>query len=60
MTIDIEALRRDLINYFGTAMSFNPMAVMDLTKVEKASPEELVDIAQDNGFNLEDYQIITL
>ena len=57
MTIDIEALRRDLINYFGTAMSFNPMAVMDLTKVEKASPEELVDIAQDNGFNLEDYQI---
>ena len=41
-------------------MSFNPMAVMDLTKVEKASPEELVDIAQDNGFNLEDYQIITL
>jgi hypothetical protein len=60
MTIDIEALRKDLINYFGTAMQFNPMAIMDLTKVENASPEELVEIAQDNNFDLNDYKINTL
>ena len=60
MTIDIEALRNDLINYFGTAMSFNPMAVMDLTEVEKASPEKLIDIALNNGFNLSDYEVKTL
>lgn len=60
MTIDIEALRKDLIDYFGTAMQFNPMAIMDLTKVENASPEELVEIAQDNNFDLNDYKINTL
>ena len=60
MTIDIEALRKDLINYFGTAMQFNPMAIMDLAKVETASPEELVEIAQDNNFDLNDYKINTL
>ena len=60
MTIDIEALRNDLINYFGTAMSFNPMAVMDLTEVEKASPEKLIKIAQKNGFDLTDYEVKTL
>ena len=60
MTIDIETLRKDLINYFGTAMQFNPMAIMDLTKVENASPEELVEIAQDNNFDLNDYKINTL
>lgn len=60
MTIDIETLRKDLIDYFGTAMQFNPMAIMDLTKVENASPEELVEIAQDNNFDLNDYKISTL
>lgn len=60
MTIDIETLRKDLIDYFGTAMQFNPMAIMDLTKVENASPEELVEIAQDNNFDLNDYKINTL
>ena len=60
MTIDIETLRKDLIDYFGTAMQFNLMAIMDLTKVENASPEELVEIAQDNNFDLNDYKINTL
>ena len=60
MTIDIETLRKDLIDYFGTAMQFNPKAIMDLTKVENASPEELVEIAQDNNFDLNDYKINTL
>ena len=28
--IDIESLREDLINYYGTATSFYPIAYMDL------------------------------
>ncbi len=57
MKIDIERLRQDLINYFGSAMMFQPLAIDDLTKVENASPEELVRIAIANGFDLEDYKI---
>lgn len=60
MTIDIESLRKDLIDYFGSAMSFNPLAMSDLIKVENSSPEELIKIAQDNNFDLEDYEIKTL
>lgn len=57
MTIDIEKLRGDLIDYFGTAMQYNPVALMDLTKVENASPDELINIALKNGFDLEDYEV---
>ena len=58
MTIDVDALRRDLIDYYGSAMfSGMPAAMMDLTKVENASPEELVSIARTNGFDLSKYQV---
>ena len=58
MTIDIEALRRDLEDYFGTAaFSGLPMAIMDLSKVENASSEELVRIAVKNGFDLTKYRV---
>lgn len=60
MNIDIEKLRRDLIDYFGTAMASGfGMAVMDLTKVERASDEELINIALDCGFDLNDYVILS-
>ena len=42
--IDIEKLRDDLIDYYGTAMSFHPMAMMDLSKVKNADPDELIEI----------------
>ena len=54
--IDIERLREDLINYFGTAMMKFPMAMMDLSRVENASDEELIMIAQKCNFNLSKYQ----
>lgn len=56
--IDIERLRRDLIDYFGTAM-FNgsPQAQILLSKVENASPNELISIAINNGFDINDYVI---
>ena len=58
MTIDILSLRRDLEDYFGTAaFSGFPMAVADLSKVQNASPEQLVTIAQKNGFDLTKYRV---
>ena len=57
MNIDIDALRQDLITYFGTAMQIYPLAMIDLTKVEHASDNEIVNMAIKNGFNLYDYEI---
>ena len=53
--IDYEKLRKDLMNYFGTAMNFNHMAIMDLSRVESASDDELVEIAKRNNFDLNKY-----
>lgn len=58
-SIDIEKLRRDLIDYFGSATSFNPVAFMDVINVENASEEVLIDIALKNGFDLDNYKSIT-
>ena len=55
MNIDIERLRRVLIDYFGTAMSMFPVAMMELSQGENASPEKLIEIARKNGFDLRDY-----
>ena len=55
MEINVEQLRHDLIDYFGTAKEFYPMAIMDIAKVERASVEELVNIAIKNGFDINDY-----
>ena len=60
MNIDIEKLRSDLMDYFGTAMASGfGMAVMDLSKVERASDEELINIALDCGFDLNDYVVLS-
>ena len=53
--IDTDDLRDDLLDYFGTAMQVNPVAMMDVIRVENASEAELASIAFRNGFNLADY-----
>lgn len=54
--IDGDALRADLIDYFGTAMfGASPLAMMELSRVENASGDELIRIAQSNGFDLNKY-----
>lgn len=53
--IDYESLRKDLIDYFGSAMPIYPVAVMDVVKVENATEEELVELAIQNGFDLSNY-----
>ena len=54
--IDVSRLRRDMEDYFGTAM-FNgfPMAVLYLSKVERMPDRELVELAQRNGVDLGKY-----
>ena len=53
--IDIEKLRSDLLDYFGTATSFFPVATMDLIKVQNATAEELINIALKNNIDLSKY-----
>ena len=55
--MDYERLREDLKDYFGSAMQFYPVAVMDLVEVERASDEKLEQIAISNGFDLREYEI---
>ena len=56
MTIDIQRLRNDIKDNYGTAI-FNgfPMAVVDLGKVERMSDQEIVDFALKKNMRLEKY-----
>ena len=50
-------LRKDLKDYFiGVMYSLSPVALVDLSRVEKASDEELIQIAIDNKFELDKYK----
>lgn len=54
--INIEKLRKDLIDYFGTAMfNASPMAIINLSEVENANSDKLIQIAIKNNFALENY-----
>ena len=55
--IDYEKLRRDLIDYYGTASQIFPMSIMEISKVERATPNQLIELANKNGFNISDYEI---
>ena len=57
MLIDDEKLRRDLIDYYGSAaFSGMPAAMIDVFDIERASIEELVRLARQAGFNLRNYE----
>lgn len=56
MYYNIEELRKDLMDYYGTAMNSGfGMAVIDLSEVENASPEKLISIAKKLGVDLRNY-----
>ena len=57
MNIDYEKLRDDLIDYFGSAIGLFPAAVMDVIKLENASNSELLQIANQNEFDLSKYEL---
>jgi hypothetical protein len=56
--IDLERLREDLVDEYGTAM-FNgfPPALLDLSDVESASPEELIAFALKSRVDLGKYVV---
>lgn len=57
MEIDIEKLRSDLIDYFGTGMMSGIGAfTINISIIEKASPDKLIEIAINNNFNIENYK----
>ncbi|MBR1433064.1 hypothetical protein [Ruminococcus sp.] len=53
--IDVWRLWEDLMDHFGTATEFFPAATADLTEVQSASVQKLVDIAEKNGFDMRKY-----
>ena len=54
--LNIERLRKDLLDYFGSAMfSGFPPAMMDVSRVENASDDTLIRIASENGVDLGKY-----
>ena len=59
MEIDIEKLRKDLIEHLEGAFFIGGFgaAMIDMEKVKRASSEEVIQIAIQNGFDIEDYKI---
>ena len=54
--IDIERLRKDLIEHFtATMFCVSKVAIVDLSRVENASDQEVVEIAIENHFDLNKY-----
>lgn len=50
LSIDIEELRQRLLDYCGTAAAMGmPAALLDVARIEDATPEELIRIAQQLG-----------
>lgn len=53
MEVNVEQLRRELLDYCGTAaFGGMPAAIGDVMEIEHASPSELIDIAQRLGVEL--------
>ena len=54
--LDTERLRRDLEDDYGTAMSSGfPMAMMEMSEVERASDRELIEMAREKQMDLSKY-----
>ena len=53
--IDAEKLRQDLMDYFGTSvLAFKNVIV---ARVESATVDDVIELAMDEGFNLDDYRV---
>ena len=56
MELDIDRLRKDLMDKYGTAMfSGFPAAVMDLSRIERMSDREILETAEEQGIDLNKY-----
>lgn len=55
--MDLERLRKDIIDYYGTAMfSGFSMAMMNVSDVERMTEDKLVKTAKKLGFDLSKYK----
>ena len=53
-----EQLRKDLIDYYGSAMFTGfGSAIVDMSDVERATEEQLLEIAERENFDLRKYVI---
>ncbi len=58
MEIDVQRLRKDLEDYFMSAMFLvSGAAMMDVIDVQNATDEEVINIALNNGFDLSLYTL---
>jgi len=55
--IDYDRLRKDLIDYFGTATNYHPLAIFEIIRIENASNNELINIAINNCFDISNYEM---
>ena len=55
INIDFRRLRSDLMDHYGTATGFFPMAFADVSEVQNASDQELIKMAEEAGFDLRKY-----
>ena len=55
--INILKLKKDLMDYFGTAV-FNgmPNAMIELSKINNASDSQIINLALNMGFDLSEYE----
>ncbi len=49
MDVNIRALRKKLMDHYGTAVASYPMAQMKLAEIERASDEEILLMAEKQG-----------
>lgn len=55
--INISKLKKDLMDYFGTAVfSGMPNAVIELSKISNASDSQIINLALNIGFDLSEYE----
>lgn len=53
--VDAEKIRHDLMDYFGT--SNIPFKMVAVARVESATPDEVIELALDENFDLNKYAI---
>ncbi|MBE7053577.1 MAG: hypothetical protein E7391_04805 [Ruminococcaceae bacterium] len=57
MNKDIDRLKEDIIDYYGTAISSDLFpALVEIVNVDKMTGEELLSLAQELGFNIDNYR----
>lgn len=57
MKIDIDKLKEDLIEYFSTAINPFDVDLYDPKDINNYNESKVIEIAKNNGFNIELYEI---